>query len=131
MVVIEDCLKVVPNKFELVLLASYRAKTLINGSSPLYDNVENDKNSIVSLNEISKNLLDINETKENIENEIKEESVLKIYNETKTNRKIVVGSNEEEYNDNNDIDYQGDDDSDYLDNSEDSDLESGKDDDVD
>ncbi len=34
-ITVEDCLKNIPNKFELVLLAMKRAKQLIKGAQPL------------------------------------------------------------------------------------------------
>ena len=36
-VTVEDCLEKVPSRFELVLLASRRAKQLLKGSRPLID----------------------------------------------------------------------------------------------
>lgn len=44
-VTIEDCLKKIPNHFELVLLASKRAKQLMAGAKPL---VQSDNREIVT-----------------------------------------------------------------------------------
>jgi DNA-directed RNA polymerase subunit omega len=50
-ITVEDCLDKVPNRFELVLLASKRAKQLLKGARPL---VETDNKDIVtSLREIA------------------------------------------------------------------------------
>ncbi len=51
-VTVEDCVVKVPNRFELVLLASQRAKELGAGSEPTVDR-DNDKNSVVALREIA------------------------------------------------------------------------------
>ncbi|MDR0423479.1 MAG: DNA-directed RNA polymerase subunit omega [Rickettsiales bacterium] len=124
---VEDCLRVVPNKFELVLLASYRARTLIDGSSPLYDVNGKEKKSVVSLNEIGEGLLNIEETKKNIEEEIKEENSLKIYGDIRASGKVVVGSDEDSIDDiESDAEYEGTDEyedgvEDYVD--EDKDIE--------
>jgi DNA-directed RNA polymerase subunit omega len=36
-VTVEDCLKQIPNRFELVLVATYRARDLLKGHSPLIE----------------------------------------------------------------------------------------------
>ncbi|VAX04364.1 DNA-directed RNA polymerase omega subunit [hydrothermal vent metagenome] len=55
-VTIEDCLDNVDNRFELVLLASKRARQLAAGKEPLVD-WENDKPTVVALREISEGLI--------------------------------------------------------------------------
>ncbi|OFV88067.1 MAG: DNA-directed RNA polymerase subunit omega [Acidobacteria bacterium RBG_16_68_9] len=50
-ITVEDCLDQVPNRFELVLLASRRAKQLLKGARPL---VESDNKEVVtSLREVA------------------------------------------------------------------------------
>jgi len=50
-ITVEDCLKNIPNKFELVLLAAKRANQLIKGAQPL---VKSDNREIVlALREIA------------------------------------------------------------------------------
>jgi DNA-directed RNA polymerase subunit omega len=51
-VTVEDCILEVPNRFELVLLASQRAKQISSGN-PLTIDRDNDKDSVVSLREIA------------------------------------------------------------------------------
>ena len=51
-VTVEDCVDKVPNRFELVLLASHRAREIAAGS-PLTVDRDKDKNSVVSLREIA------------------------------------------------------------------------------
>jgi DNA-directed RNA polymerase subunit omega len=50
---VEDCLKNVNNRFNLVLLASKRARQLAMGATPLVP-VENDKPTVIALREIGK-----------------------------------------------------------------------------
>lgn len=51
-VTVEDCVKKVPNRFELVLLASHRARSISQGA-PLTVERDNDKNPVVALREIA------------------------------------------------------------------------------
>ena len=51
-ITVEDCLDNVENRFELVLLASKRARQLANGKDALVD-LENDKPAVVALREIA------------------------------------------------------------------------------
>ena len=51
-VTVEDCVDKVPNRFELVMLASHRAREISSGS-PLTVDRDNDKNPVVSLREIA------------------------------------------------------------------------------
>ena len=51
-VTVEDCIDKVDNRFELVLLASHRAR-LISSGSPLTIDRDRDKNPVVALREIA------------------------------------------------------------------------------
>ena len=51
-ITVEDCLDHVDNRFELVLLASRRARLLAQGQEPLLA-VENDKPTVLALREIA------------------------------------------------------------------------------
>jgi DNA-directed RNA polymerase subunit omega len=51
-VTVEDCVDKVPNRFELVMLASHRAREISSGS-PLSIGRDNDKNPVVALREIA------------------------------------------------------------------------------
>lgn len=50
-ITVEDCLDKIPNRFELVLLASKRARLLLKGAKPLID-CEN-REVVVALREIA------------------------------------------------------------------------------
>ncbi len=51
-VTVEDCVDKIPNRFELVMLASHRAREISSGSSITVDR-DNDKNPVVALREIA------------------------------------------------------------------------------
>jgi len=51
-VTVEDCIDKVPNRFELVMLAAHRARSLAAGA-PLTIDRDKDKNPVVALREIA------------------------------------------------------------------------------
>lgn len=51
-VTVEDCIDKISNRFELVLLASHRARALASGQAVTVE-VENDKNPVLALREIA------------------------------------------------------------------------------
>jgi DNA-directed RNA polymerase subunit omega len=51
-VTVEDCIDKVENRFELVLIASHRARLISSGSQIMVDR-DNDKNPVVALREIA------------------------------------------------------------------------------
>ncbi len=51
-ITVEDCLKHIPNRFELTLAATYRARQLATGASPLVD-TNKDKPTVIALREIA------------------------------------------------------------------------------
>jgi len=55
-VTVEDCLEYVDNRFDLVLLATKRARQLVNGVEPLLP-WENDKPTVMALREIAAGLI--------------------------------------------------------------------------
>jgi DNA-directed RNA polymerase subunit omega len=55
-ITVEDCLAHVDNRFDLVLLATQRARQLANGVEPLLA-WENDKPTVMALREIADGLL--------------------------------------------------------------------------
>ena len=57
-VTVEDCVEKVPNRYELLMVATQRAKDISAGSQPLVDR-DNDKNSVIALREIAENKVSI------------------------------------------------------------------------
>ena len=51
-VTVEDCVQRVPNRFELVMVASQRSREISSGGEPRIDR-DNDKNPVVALREIA------------------------------------------------------------------------------
>lgn len=51
-VTVDDCLKRIPNRFQLTLAATYRARQLTLGSTPMVE-AGRDKATVVALREIA------------------------------------------------------------------------------
>jgi len=51
-ITVEDCMKQIPNRFELTLAAAYRARQLSNGAGNMVAE-SNDKPTVIALREIS------------------------------------------------------------------------------
>jgi DNA-directed RNA polymerase subunit omega len=64
-VTVEDCVDKVPSRFELVLLAAHRARTIAKGS-PITVDQENDKNAVVALREIAEKTIDPRDLREGL-----------------------------------------------------------------
>jgi DNA-directed RNA polymerase subunit omega len=64
-VTVEDCIDKVENRFELVLLASHRARLISQGASITIDR-DNDKNPVVALREIADETLSPDDLKEDL-----------------------------------------------------------------
>lgn len=64
-VTVEDCLRNVKNRFELVVIAAKRARQLMHGKQPKVE-WDNDKATVVALREIAEGYtnFDVEETKE-------------------------------------------------------------------
>ena len=64
-VTVEDCIEKVDNRFELVLLASHRARLLASGA-PLTVDRDRDKNPVVALREIAETTITPDDLKEQL-----------------------------------------------------------------
>lgn len=62
-VTVEDCVDKVPNRFELVMLASHRAREISAGAEITVDR-DNDKNPVVALREIADEMQTADELRE-------------------------------------------------------------------
>ena len=85
-VTVEDCVKKIPNRFDLVIAAAQRSREISNGMSIEVDR-DNDKNPVVSLREIASEVVDAESLQERLirsmqknlnkeENNIEEEASL-------------------------------------------------------
>lgn len=75
-ITVEDCVTVVTNRFELCLIASNRAKSILSGSATVLDSKE--KPAVVALREIAEGLIDVDNVKRNIVRSIKNRGVVEI-----------------------------------------------------
>ena len=64
-ITVEDCVDKIPSRFELVLVASQRARELHSGETPTIDK-DNDKNTVIALREIADVTIPIETMKENV-----------------------------------------------------------------
>ncbi|MDI9409837.1 MAG: DNA-directed RNA polymerase subunit omega [Candidatus Pacebacteria bacterium] len=64
-VTVEDCVAKIPNRFELILLASQRAREIGNGQETMVPR-GNDKNPVIALREIADTDLDLGRLRDSI-----------------------------------------------------------------
>ena len=89
-VTVEDCLKKVKNRFELILLASKRARQLlVGGIEPLVP-WENDKVTVVALREIAEDKIDMD-----LLNNVKAQAAVHFAKEVRKENKVEVEVKEE------------------------------------
>ena len=75
-ITVEDCVTVVPNRFELCLVASNRAKSILSGAATSLDRKE--KPAVIALREIAESLLDVENVKRNIVRSIKNRGIVEV-----------------------------------------------------
>ena len=51
-VTIDDCLKRIPNRFQMTLAATYRARQIANGATPMVE-ISRDKPTVIALRELA------------------------------------------------------------------------------
>jgi len=64
-ITVEDCIDKVPNRFELVLLAAHRARTIGKGATATVE-LNKDKGSVLALREIAEKTLIPNDVREGL-----------------------------------------------------------------
>jgi DNA-directed RNA polymerase subunit omega len=62
-VTVEDCVDKVPNRFDLVMLAAHRARSIADGA-PITVDRDNDKNPVVALREIAEETVSVEALRE-------------------------------------------------------------------
>ena len=90
-ITVEDCIDKFPSRFELVLVASNRARKLHAGESPTVE-IDNDKNTVIALREIAEETL----TSEKLKNDLIEEYQTNTFSEDEDINEIEDNSNENE-----------------------------------
>ena len=51
-VTVDDCIHSIPNRFQMTLAATYRARQITSGASPMVD-VDRDKPTVIALRELA------------------------------------------------------------------------------
>lgn len=55
-ITVDDCLRRIPNRFDMILAATARARQLSRGSTPLVS-PDNDKSTVIALREVAAGLV--------------------------------------------------------------------------
>ena len=90
-ITVEDCIDKFPSRFELVLVASNRARKLHSGETPTVEK-DNDKNTVIALREIADESLDISILKNDLIEEYQttsfseDEEILEIEEDVKSEK---------------------------------------------
>ena len=90
-ITVEDCIDKFPSRFELVLVASNRARKLYTGESPTVE-IDNDKNTVIALREIAEETI----TKEKLKNDLIKEYQTNTFSEDEDLNEIEDNSNEDQ-----------------------------------
>ena len=90
-ITVEDCIDKFPSRFELVLVASNRARKLYTGESPTVE-IENDKNTVIALREIAEETI----TREQLKNDLIEEYQTNTFGEDEDLNEIEDNTNEDQ-----------------------------------
>jgi len=100
-ITVEDCIDKFPSRFELVLVASNRARKLYSGENPTVE-IDNDKNTVIALREIAEETL----TKEQLKDDLIAEYQTNTFGEDEDINEIEDNSdeNQSEIEDNSDED---------------------------
>lgn len=64
-VTVEDCVEIIPNRYELVLVAAQRARDIAAGAAITVER-DNDKNPVVALREVAGQTIDLDVVREHI-----------------------------------------------------------------
>jgi DNA-directed RNA polymerase subunit omega len=51
-ITVDDCLKIIPNRFDMSLAATYRARQITNGAQPMLE-ASRDKPTVIALRELA------------------------------------------------------------------------------
>ena len=88
-ITVEDCIDKFPSRFELVLVASNRARKLYSGEKPTVE-IDNDKNTVIALREIAEQTL----SSEQLKNDLIEEYQTNTFTEDDDINEIEDNSSE-------------------------------------
>ena len=81
-VTVQDCVKLVPNRFKLVLYAAKRTRDIFAGA-PIKVERDNDKNPVVSLREIAQKVIQSNEIEKSLIRSLQKNNIIEETEKTK------------------------------------------------
>ena len=88
-ITVEDCIDKFPSRFELVLVASNRARKLYSGENPTVE-IDNDKNTVIALREIAEETM----SKDQLKNDLIEEYQTNTFSEDEDINELEDNSDE-------------------------------------
>ena len=94
-ITVEDCIDKFPSRFELVLVASNRARKLHSGEAPTVE-IDNDKNTVISLREIAEETI----TTQQLKNDLIEEYQTSTFSEDDEINELEDNSDENQSHEN-------------------------------
>lgn len=86
-ITVEDCVKIVPNRFELCLIASNRAKSILSGAPTALQHKE--KPAVIALREIADALVDVEHVRKNIVHSIKNRGNIEVVSSSSENHEAI------------------------------------------
>jgi len=95
-ITVEDCIDKFASRFELVLVASQRARKLHTGDQPTVEK-ENDKNTVIALREIEEETVSVDDLKENL---IKEYQTVSMFENEDSDKEESLVDEISEHSDN-------------------------------
>ena len=90
-ITVEDCIDKFPSRFELVLVASNRARKLYAGENAKVE-IDNDKNTVIALREIAEETI----TREQLKNDLIQEYQTNTFGEDEDLNEIEDNTNEDQ-----------------------------------
>ncbi len=90
-ITVEDCIDKFPSRFELVLVASNRARKLYAGENPTLE-IDNDKNTVIALREIAEETI----TREQLKNDLIQEYQTNTFGEDEDLNEIEDNTNDDQ-----------------------------------
>ena len=94
-ITVEDCIDKFPSRFELVLVASNRARKLHSGENPTVE-IDNDKNTVIALRELAEETI----TKEQFKNDLIAEYQTNTFSEDEDINELEDNSDESQSDEN-------------------------------
>lgn len=88
-VTVEDCIVKVPNRFDLVMLASQRARDISSGERETVDR-DNDKSPVIALREIAEDTLKLPELEESLIRGLQKHVILEDDDEDKGEAELIL-----------------------------------------